>query len=278
MKSAILVAAGIACVMGGTAAAQHDSAPPAALAVSRPSSTEADHRVAPDPAEPDSDGDGLPDFSETHKYFTDPRNADSDGDGRPDGHPDERREYAYSVRAVIRVMPPANEAVLTDDYQDGRVLKRTDQFLELETVTYPLNTVGQAVLGDAEWKRRAAGPGFDACLRPGVTTNWDKAMRGELLAALRADGIDPDRLDDKALVERVSAWALRRASHRNMFCTYFVHFPDGRAASSRGPRPPSGKTRATPPGRSASSSSTNCSAAKCTATGPTARAPRRRCT
>ena len=35
--------------------------------------------------DPDSDGDGLTDFQETHKYGTDPERADSDGDGLPDG-------------------------------------------------------------------------------------------------------------------------------------------------------------------------------------------------
>jgi len=32
----------------------------------------------------DSDGDGLSDFREIHKYFTDPKKADSDGDGYGD--------------------------------------------------------------------------------------------------------------------------------------------------------------------------------------------------
>lgn len=29
----------------------------------------------------DTDGDGLSDFAERHKYFTDPTKTDSDGDG-----------------------------------------------------------------------------------------------------------------------------------------------------------------------------------------------------
>src|SRR4051794_12505294 len=41
----------------------------------------------------DSDGDGLSDFDETHKYFTDPHRQDTDGDGILDGDWSERREY-----------------------------------------------------------------------------------------------------------------------------------------------------------------------------------------
>ena len=32
-------------------------------------------------------------------------------------------EHAYSVRAVIRIMPPFNLAAMNDDYQDARVLE-----------------------------------------------------------------------------------------------------------------------------------------------------------
>ena len=53
-------------------------------------------------ADKDSDGDGLTDLAERHKYGTDPARADSDGDGTPDGDWTERREHAYSVRLVVR--------------------------------------------------------------------------------------------------------------------------------------------------------------------------------
>jgi hypothetical protein len=65
-------------------------------------------------------------------------------------------------------------------------------------------------------------------LAPGVTTNWDEAMRKDLLRELTADGIAPDRLTDKEVVEQVSRWLFRRSRHRNMFCTFFVGFRDGK--------------------------------------------------
>ena len=42
----------------------------------------------------DTDGDGLSDFQELHKYFTDPAQADSDGDWN------ERREYTHTLTAL----------------------------------------------------------------------------------------------------------------------------------------------------------------------------------
>ena len=93
----------------------------------------------------DTDGDGLSDFEETHKYFTDPAKADSDGDGKPDGDWSERREYAYTVRSIVRVLRPA--AAISDDYQDARVLEETEDYLELEVIHYPLNTVADAIEG-----------------------------------------------------------------------------------------------------------------------------------
>src|SRR5262245_28385191 len=42
-------------------------------------------RDRPAGADPDTDGDGLSDFHETHKYRTDPRKKDTAGQGVPDG-------------------------------------------------------------------------------------------------------------------------------------------------------------------------------------------------
>ena len=69
---------------------------------------------------PNSDGDGLPDFQEIHKYLTDPTKKDTDGDGIPDGDWNERREYTYSIRSILQFMPPFDSAALNDDFQDAR--------------------------------------------------------------------------------------------------------------------------------------------------------------
>jgi hypothetical protein len=176
----------------------------------------------------DSDGDGLADYHELHKYHSDPTKNDTSGTGTPDGGLAQRREFTYSVHAVIRVMPPYNLKAATDDYQDVRVISETPGYAEFEVVSYPLNTNAAAIRANPSWRKDGAG--MQEFLAPGVTTNWDKAMRSDLLAELARDGIDRDKLADVELVERVSRWLFSGSSHRPMFCTNFVHFPDGKPA------------------------------------------------
>jgi RNA polymerase sigma factor (sigma-70 family) len=112
----------------------------------QPARVEAKLKVGPrvEEFDPDTDGDGLPDFQEVHKYRTDPKKKDTAGKGLSDGDWQQRREFTYSVRAVIRVMPPYNLKALNDDYQDVRVRKETKEFVELEVVAYPFNTNAKA--------------------------------------------------------------------------------------------------------------------------------------
>ena len=65
--------------------------------------------AAPD-SDPDSDGDGLSDYAELHKYFTDPHKANSAGD---------RKEFTYTITSVLQIAKPFNLADMNDDYQDG---------------------------------------------------------------------------------------------------------------------------------------------------------------
>jgi hypothetical protein len=184
--------------------------------------------AGPDTADPDSDGDGLSDFQELHKYCTDPHKKSTAGHGISDGDWDERRQFTYSIRSVIRVMPPYNLAALNDDYQDVRVRQETKDFVELAVVSYPLNTNAQAITENRNWKKEYAG--MKEYLEPGVTTNWDAAMRRELLAELAKSGIDPDQLTDKEVVEKVSRWLCARCGYRSMFGTMYVGFPGNKPA------------------------------------------------
>jgi hypothetical protein len=175
----------------------------------------------------DSDHDGLSDYQETHKYRTDPKKKDSDGDGLPDGDWHERREYAYSVRSVVKVMRPCNLDAINDDYQDARVLSETKEYVELEVVHYPFNTNAESIEVDPVWRTRTAD--MRQWIDPGVTTNWDATMRKAVLAELKEAGIDVDALTDKEIVETMTPWALRRARGlNNVFTTYYVHFPEGK--------------------------------------------------
>jgi tRNA A-37 threonylcarbamoyl transferase component Bud32 len=183
---------------------------------------------SPQDADKDADGDGLSNYQEIHKYRTDPKKADTSGNGVPDGGWDQRRQYTYSIRTVLRVMPPYNKAALNDDYQDARVLNETRDYVELEVISYPFNTNAEAIGGNPNWKKDYAG--MKEYLEPGITTNWDAQMQKDLLGELAKNGIEPDKLTDKELVEKVSRWLLRSSTDKTMFGTYFVHFPQGKPA------------------------------------------------
>jgi hypothetical protein len=208
--------AGATALTQGVTAADEGAKPPA----------DGDRVAAVREADPDSDGDGLPDFQEIHKYRTDPRKKDTAGQGVSDGDWQQRREHTYSVRAVVRVMPPYNLKALNDDYQDVRVRKETKDFVELEVVVYPFNSNAEAIKGNPNWQKDYAG--MKEYLTPGVTTNWDEPMRKDLLRELAKDGIDTDKLTDKEVVEQVSRWLFKRSRHREMFCTFYTGFRGGK--------------------------------------------------
>lgn len=177
--------------------------------------------------EADTDGDGLSDFAETHKYFTNPAKADSDGNGKPDGDWNERREYSYSIRTVVRVMKPYDLRSMNDDYQDARLLRETAEFGEFEVIHYPLNTLASVISANANWQRDYAA--MQEWLRPGITTNWTPAMREKLLAELSVAGIEPDKLTDRELAEKVSRWMNDTCRYPGyMYTTAFMEFTSGK--------------------------------------------------
>src|SRR5262249_47493460 len=147
--------------------------------------------------------------------------------GEPaDGEWDQRRQYAYTIRSVIRVMPPYDKKTLSDDYQDVRIRAENDKYVELEVVSYPFNTNAAAITENPNWKKDYAG--MKEYLARGLTTNWDAPMQKQLLEELAKADIHPDRLTDKEVVERVTAWLLKSSKFRNSFTTHYVHFPKGR--------------------------------------------------
>lgn len=174
--------------------------------------------------DPDRDADGLSDFQEVHKYRTDPDSADSDGDGTPDGDWDERREWSYTIRTIVQVLPPVTDDVLCDDYQDARLLDRTPDYVELEVIHYPLNTVAQGIEADEQWREHL--DGLAAWVEPGITSNWDAELARELELALAEDGIDTRLLDDRTLVQRASDWLCRHAQYHDGFSTFLTSFDD----------------------------------------------------
>lgn len=176
-------------------------------------------------ADPDSDGDGLSDFQERHKYFTDPERSDSDGDGTPDGDWEERREFSYTVRTRVRVMRPVDPLAACDDYQDARVLDESPEWVELEVVHYPLGTAAEAVEANAGW--RAELDVAAAYLEPTTTSTWDEGMRGQLHDELREAGIDLEGTSDLELASAAARRLMERSEFADGFTTFYVDFRRG---------------------------------------------------
>ncbi len=176
--------------------------------------------------DPDGDGDGLSDFQEVHKYLTDPLKADSDGDGKADGGWDERREFTYTVRTRVRVVPPADVSAL-DDYQDARVLDQGKGWVELEVVHYPLGTAHEAIEADPAWRKGAEA--WLPYLQSTPTSRWDPSMREALLAELAEAGVDAQAADDRALAEAAARRLMERSAYEDGFTTFLADFKAGRA-------------------------------------------------
>lgn len=178
--------------------------------------------------EKDSDGDGLSDFQEQHKYLTDPAKSDSDGDGVPDGDWKERREYQYTVRSVVQVMKPVTIEFLNDDYQDARLLDETEKYVEMEVIHYPFNTVASTIGSDPDWRKTIQDPSLELgkWLEPGATSDWTPKLREEIRAELAKSGIEVDQLNDRQLVESASKWLLKRAEYQDGFSCFSTAFDE----------------------------------------------------
>jgi hypothetical protein len=173
----------------------------------------------------DSDGDGLSDYAEVHKYFTDPSSAHSANSTKPDGDWEQRKEFTYTITSVMQFARPFDLADMSDDYQDARLVSQDGDSITVEVVYYPLNTNKFGIGENPNW--RADYAGMQQYLRPTPTENWDEKMRADLIAALQKDGIDPERLTDRELVSEVSHWLMKRSRYTNAFAIWDVHYPNG---------------------------------------------------
>jgi hypothetical protein len=149
------------------------------------------------------------DIAKSHKYFG-----------------DDPKENTYTITSVMQFVKPFDIADMTDDYQDAKLIAQDDNTLTAEITYYPLNTNRQGIGENPNWKREYAG--MTKYLAPTPTENWDEQMRTDLVAALRADGIDPDKLTDRELVTQVSRWLKRRSHFTDAFAIWYVAYPNGK--------------------------------------------------
>lgn len=135
------------------------------------------------PQHSDSDGDGLSDYDEIRKYRTDPLAADSDGDGLGDFEWHERREYAYTIQAIVNLRPPFELDEMQDFYQDVRLITELDDNVtQLEVILYP---EAREIINPASFA-----PQNTPYTAPTFTKNYGRAMQTELDELVQGSATD----------------------------------------------------------------------------------------
>ncbi len=137
----------------------------------------------------------------------------------------------YSATLTIEVLKPIGDMKdLNTDAQVTRIISETEKTVTIEARVRPFaNQLGD-LKPNLNWRKdNSSDTELQKYLRPGLTTNWDEAMRTELLDALKADGIVPDQLDDVLLVQKVSSWILTRFKYVNHFVSFYVNFENNKA-------------------------------------------------
>jgi len=130
---------------------------------------------------------------------------------------------AYTITTTTRIAKPYDVRAMNDEFQSARLLSEQDGVGTFEITYRPFHV--QHVGSNPNW--RVDDAKMTEYLTPRPCANWDADLRKQILADLRAAGIEPDRLDDRTLVEKVSNWALGRSKFNNQFGLWMVEFHDG---------------------------------------------------
>ena len=141
-------------------------------------------------------------------------------------HP--RKEDTYTITSVMQITPLVNPSDMNDEFQDVRVLAQDKDSVTVEITYYPLYQ--PKIHESFSWHTKD--PAMSQYLQPTPTENWDETMCRDLLVELRRAGIEPTKLSDKQLVEKVAAWAMNR-SQLSMVAEsggWFLYFPNGKPA------------------------------------------------
>jgi hypothetical protein len=131
----------------------------------------------------DSDLDNLTDYEEIRKYLTNPLDSDSDGDGISDSDWDERREYTYSIQAIVDLRSPFSLEEMQDFYQDVRIIKKpSNDVTRFEVILYP---EAREILNPALFK-----PKSTKYTTPTFTKNYSTAIQDKLRVLIENSATD----------------------------------------------------------------------------------------
>jgi hypothetical protein len=147
----------------------------------------------------DYDGDTLSNIDELEKYHTNPYSLDSDGDGISDGDWEERREYVYSVRVLVKIKQPFDIEAMNDSFQDTRVIADEDSkgYTSLEIIIYPETSLS---LIPSPYPLQGLSPDLIELTKPGTSTNYSEEMHEHVLL------ITEKAVTDYEAVKRVLNW------------------------------------------------------------------------
>lgn len=180
----------------------------------------------------DTDGDGLSDYQEVHKYFSNPNKKDTDDDGILDNDMNERTENTYTIKTTMRIKKPYNLSVMNDNYQDVTLKEETSDYGVFDIVLYPCNT--NDVKSNYNWKEYVNNPELQQYLKPTITANWDEELKTKIITDLKDAGIDIEnstykgtKIADDQIVEKVANYLLKNTKFLDEFTTYYVSFPNG---------------------------------------------------
>jgi len=158
-------------------------------------------KLGTDPARADSDGDGLSDYDEHCKYRTDPTKKDTDGDGTPDGDWAERREYAYTIRAVCEIRPPNSVEGMNDLYQDARPAGRKARLKDATVVEVLLFPFSTPHVFAQPYPPTAIPESLRRYVEPDLSMNFSSEMQKEI-----REKIVKGAATDVEAIEKILAW------------------------------------------------------------------------
>jgi len=152
------------------------------------------------PKSSDTDGDSLSDYDEHCKYRTDPTKKDSDDDGKPDGDWDERREYAYSIRAICEIRPPSSLEMINDLYQDARPIEKKATLKDAKVVEVLIFPFAQAHVYPQPYPNEKLDKKLKEYIQPTVSMNYSAEMKEQI------NHIVEGSASDVAAIEKMLQW------------------------------------------------------------------------
>ena len=166
------------------------------------------------PKSSDTDADGLSDYDEYCKYRTDPTKKDSDGDGKPDGDWQERREYAYSIRAICEIRPPSSLEMINDLYQDARPVDKKATLNDARVVEVLIFPFAKAHVYSQSYPQKKLDRKLRKYVQPTASMNFSSQMKEEIAKILQGAATDVEAIEkmlqwmnaETSLVRRLPHW------------------------------------------------------------------------